>query len=122
MRFGLVHRVMTDSLAALGVIALVASGQFAQAVNVVLLLGLVVAVSLRERWRVEAGRRHLDTIALVLLIATQVGRAVFGGASGVDLLIEFAVGPALKRASGRLQRFSKSIHRPTISRAVSMPT
>ncbi|MBW2528367.1 MAG: DUF3488 domain-containing protein [Deltaproteobacteria bacterium] len=101
MRFGLVHRVMTDSLAALGVIALIASGQFAQAVNIVLLLGLILAISLRESWRVEAGRRHLDTIALVVLIAAQVGRAIFGGASGVDLLIEFAVGLQIIRVATR---------------------
>lgn len=101
MRFGLVHRVMTDALAALGVIALVASGQFAQAVNVVLIVGMAIAVSLRERWRVEAAKRHIDTIALVLLIAVQLGRAVFGGAGAVELLIEFAVGLQIIRVATR---------------------
>ena len=43
MRFGLVHRIMTDALAALGVIALVLSGQFNRWVSGVLIAGLILA-------------------------------------------------------------------------------
>ena len=101
MRFGLVHRVMTDALAALGVFALVASGQFGRMVNVVVVIGLALAMSLRETWRAEASRRHLDTGALVLLIVVQLLRAFFTDASGVDLLIEFAVGLQIIRVASR---------------------
>ena len=41
MRFGFIHRIMTDALAALGVLALVLSGQFTRGVSAVVLVGLV---------------------------------------------------------------------------------
>jgi transglutaminase-like putative cysteine protease len=101
MKFGLVHRVMTDALAALGIFALIASGQFGRLVNVVVVIGLALAVALREPWRAAAARRHLDTVTLVLLIAVQLLRAFFTEASGVDLLIEFAVGLQIIRVATR---------------------
>ncbi len=101
MRFGLVHRVMTDALAALGVLALVCSGQFSRIVDIVMVLGLLLAICLREPWRREAGKRHLDTISLVILIALQVGRAFLTSASFIDLLIEFAVGLQIIRVATR---------------------
>lgn len=101
MRFGLVHRVMTDSLAALGVLALVTSGLFSRTVDVLMVMGLALAIALREPWRAEAARRHVDTGALVLLIAAQLLRGFFTGANAVDLLIEFAVGLQLIRVATR---------------------
>ena len=67
MRFGFVHRVMTDALAALGVLALVLSGQFSRWVSVVLLVGLVGALAVRESWQRHPAFRHLDTAALLIL-------------------------------------------------------
>ncbi len=101
MRFGLVHRVMTDALAALGVFALVASGQFNRTVNVAITLFLLLAISMKESWRHEAANKHADTIAVFALVAAQLGRALFTGASILDLLIEFAVGLQIIRVATR---------------------
>lgn len=101
MRFGLVHRVMTDALAALGIIALVASGQFSRGVNIAAAVCLALAISMRESWRHEAANRHVDTIAVFALVAAQLGRAVFTGTSILDLLIEFAVGLQIIRVATR---------------------
>lgn len=42
MRFGLVHRLMTDALASLGVLALIVSGQFSRALDIVLILSMAM--------------------------------------------------------------------------------
>lgn len=101
MRFGLVHRVMTDALAALGVLALVASGQFHRTVDVIVVIALAVAIAMKESWRHEAANRHVDSIAVVALVAAQVGRALLTSASVLDLLIEFAVGLQIIRVATR---------------------
>ena len=101
MRFGLVHRIMTDALAALGVFALVASGQFSRSVNIAVSIGLVLAVLMKESWRHEAANRHADTIAVFALVAAQLGRSIFSGTSVLDLLIEFAVGLQIIRVATR---------------------
>lgn len=101
MRFGLVHRIMTDALAALGVFALVASGQFSRGINIAVTIGLVICISMKEEWRHEAANKHADTIAVFALVAAQFGRALFTGASILDLLIEFAVGLQIIRVATR---------------------
>jgi hypothetical protein len=101
MRFGLVHRVMTDALAALGVLALVASGQFSRGVNIAATVCLLLAIAMKESWRIEAANKHADTIAVFALVALQAGRAGFTGASVLDLLIEFAVGLQVIRVATR---------------------
>ena len=101
MRFGLVHRVMTDALAALGVLALVASGQFSRPVNVAITLFLAIAIAMKESWRHEAANRHVDTVAVFALVAAQLGRAFFTNSSVLDLLIEFAVGLQIIRVGTR---------------------
>ena len=101
MRFGLVHRVMTDALASLGVLALVASGQFSQQLDVVVIIALALAIAMKEPWRQVASQKHLDAIATFLLVAGQVGRAVLTPASVLDLLIEFAVGLQVIRVATR---------------------
>ncbi|MBI4706210.1 MAG: DUF3488 domain-containing protein [Deltaproteobacteria bacterium] len=101
MRFGLVHRVMTDALATLGVLALVASGQFGRAVNVAALVGLAVALLMRESWRQQAASRHADTILAALLVAVQIGRFALGRVGEIDLLIQFALGLQIIRVATR---------------------
>ncbi|MBW2458038.1 MAG: DUF3488 domain-containing protein [Deltaproteobacteria bacterium] len=101
MRFGLVHRVMTDALAALGVFALVASGQFSRGINIAVSVGLLLAIAMKEAWRIEAANKHADTIGVFALVAVQAGRAGFTGASVLDLLIEFAVGLQIIRVATR---------------------
>ena len=101
MRFGLVHRVMTDALAVLGVLALVVSGQFSRTLDVGLLLSLGFAISLKEPLRQRASQLNIDAIATVLLIATQVARGFFTAASILDLLIEFAAALQIIRVATR---------------------
>ena len=92
---------MTDALAALGVLALVASGQFSRGVDIAISICLILAVAMKESWRRDLANRHVDAIAVLVLVATQLGRAIFTGASILDLLIEFAVGLQIIRVASR---------------------
>jgi transglutaminase-like putative cysteine protease len=96
----MVHRIMTDALASLGVIALVVSGQFNRWVSTVILVGLAVAVLMRESWLRHPALRHLDTGALLLVLALQITRAVLG-ASVLDVLVEFAAALQIIRLATR---------------------
>ena len=100
MRFGFVHRVMTDALAALGVLALVLSGQFSRGVSVVVLLGLVAALAVRESWQRHPAFRYLDTAALLIVLAVQIVR-VFMDVQVLDVLVEFAAALQIIRLATR---------------------
>lgn len=102
MRFGLVHRIMTDALAALGVIALVLSGQFNRWVSGVLLAGLALALilSLKENWQRHPALRHIDTILLLAVLGVQ-GARVLLDANVLDVLVEFAAGLQIIRLATR---------------------
>lgn len=100
MRFGFVHRVMTDALAALGVLALVLSGQFSRWVSAIILLGLVGALFVRESWQKHPAFRHSDTIALVIVLVVQIARVVLD-ASVLDVLVEFAAALQIIRLATR---------------------
>ena len=100
MRFGFIHRVMTDALAALGVLALVLSGQFSRGVSVVLLVGLVAALAVRESWQRHPAFRHLDTAALLIVLAVQIARA-FMDVPVLDVLVEFAAALQIIRLATR---------------------
>ncbi|MDC0683701.1 MULTISPECIES: transglutaminase family protein [Sorangium] len=101
MRFGMVHRVMTDALAALGVIALVASGQFNRYVSWAILISLGLALVVRESWQRHPALRHLDTGILLAVIAVQVVRIVATDASVLDVLVEFAAALQIIRLATR---------------------
>ncbi|WP_437896250.1 transglutaminaseTgpA domain-containing protein [Sorangium sp. So ce124] len=101
MRFGMVHRVMTDALAALGVIALVASGQFNRYVSWAILISLGLALVVRESWQRRPALRHLDTGILLVVIAVQVVRIVATDASVLDVLVEFAAALQIIRLATR---------------------
>jgi transglutaminase-like putative cysteine protease len=100
MRFGFVHRVMTDALAALGVLALVLSGQFSRWVSGAIVIGLCLALSIRESWQRHPALRHLDTAALLVVLAVQVGRVLFD-ANVLDVLVEFAAALQIIRLATR---------------------
>jgi hypothetical protein len=51
MRFGLIHRIMTDALAALGLLSLLASGELNRWFVLSTLAGLLVAVVLPQRFQ-----------------------------------------------------------------------
>lgn len=100
MRFGFVHRVMTDALATLGVLALVLSGQFGRWVSAIILIGLAAALAVRESWQRHPALRHLDTAALLLVLVVQVVRVLFD-ASVLDVLVEFAAALQIIRLATR---------------------
>lgn len=100
MKFGLVHRVMTDALATLGILALVASGQFDAWVSGVIVVGLVLALFVREPWQRLPALRHLDTVALLGITALQIGRIAMG-ANLLDVLVEFAAALQVIRLATR---------------------
>lgn len=100
MRFGFVHRLMTNALAALGVLALVSSGQFSTLVSVIVLAGLVLALCVRETWQRHPHFRHVDTIALLIIVAVQITRFVLG-TSPLDVIIEFAAALQVVRLATR---------------------
>lgn len=97
----MVHRVMTDALAALGVIALVASGQFNRYVSWAILISLGLALVVRESWQRHPALRHLDTGILLAVIAVQVVRIVATDASVLDVLVEFAAALQIIRLATR---------------------
>lgn len=101
MRFGIVHRIMTDALAALGVIALVVSGSFNRYVSWAVLIGLGLALAMRESWQRHPALRHLDTAALLAVLGAQVARVVLTDAGVLDVLVEFAAALQVIRLATR---------------------
>lgn len=101
MRFGLVHRIMTDALAALGVLALVASGQFSRWVSAVLLVGLGLAIALRDVLQRVPALRRFDGVAVVIATGVQIVRAVAFDANVLDVLIEFVAALQVIRLASR---------------------
>ena len=89
MRFGLVHRVMTDALAALGVLAVVSTASLTPWTNALLVVGLVVAIAVPESWQGRPALRHFATIAPLTLLILQ-GARLLAGRSPLDVAVEFA--------------------------------
>jgi transglutaminase-like putative cysteine protease len=89
MRFGLVHRIMTDALAALGVLAVVSTASLSPWTNVLLVVGLAVAIAIPESWQGRPALRHFATIAPLLLLLAQ-GARLLAGRSPLDVAVEFA--------------------------------
>src|SRR5262249_2591938 len=99
---------MTDRLAALAVPALglgrpvrrAASGGVSRWVGGAILIGLCVALSIRESWQRHHALRHVDTGALLVVLAVQVGRVLFD-ANVLDVLVEFAAALQIIRLATR---------------------
>lgn len=89
MRFGLVHRIMTDALAALGVIAVVNTASMPPWTTAAVLVGLALALAVPESWQHRPVIRHLSTIGPLALFAIQGVRLV-SGRSALDVAVEFA--------------------------------
>ena len=89
MRFGLVHRVMTDILAALGVLAVVSTAQMPTEANIVLLVGLALSLAIPEDWQSKAALRHVATVGPLALFLTEGVRLALGR-SALDVAVEFA--------------------------------
>jgi protein-glutamine gamma-glutamyltransferase len=89
MRFGLVHRAMTDALAVLGILAVVSTASLSVWTNVLLLVGLATAIALPARWQTRPALRHFATGAPLVLLVVQGGR-LLAGRSPLDVAVEFA--------------------------------
>jgi transglutaminase-like putative cysteine protease len=89
VRFGLVHRVMTDALAALGVLAVVSTASLSPWTNLVLVLGLAISIAIPEAWQGRPALRHFATIAPLTLLFVQ-GARLLAGRSPLDVAVEFA--------------------------------
>jgi len=89
MRFGLVHRVMTDALAVLGILAVVSTSTLSPWATVVLLVGLVCALAVPESWQTKPFFRHAATTGMLLLFLVQFARIVMGQPV-IDVMVEFA--------------------------------
>lgn len=100
MRFGLIHRVMTDALAALGLLALVTSGELNHWISSMIVIGLVAALAIPERWQDKGWLRQIGLLAPLGLLVTQLTRLVLG-APVLELAVEFAAGLQVVRLATR---------------------
>jgi transglutaminase-like putative cysteine protease len=89
MRFGLVHRIMTDALAALGVLAVVNTASMSPWTTAFVLVGLALALAVPEGWQNKPALRHLATIGPLTLFAVQ-GVRLLAGRPAIDIAVEFA--------------------------------
>jgi protein-glutamine gamma-glutamyltransferase len=100
VRFGLIHRIMTDALAALGLLALVSSGELNRWITIAIVVGLVAALAVPERWQDKVWLRQLGVVAPIGLLVAQITRLVFGG-SVLGLAVEFAAALQVVRLATR---------------------
>jgi transglutaminase-like putative cysteine protease len=100
MRFGLIHRIMTDALAALGVLAVVSTASLSPWTNAMLVVGLAIAIVIPESWQGRPILRHFATIAPLALLLAQGGR-LLAGHSPLDVAVEFAALLQIVRLSTR---------------------
>ena len=89
MRFGLVHRIMTDALAVLGVLAVVSTATLGLATNLALVIGLALALAVPDSWHGKPLFRHAATTGMLLLVVVQSARIV-AGQPPIDVAVEFA--------------------------------
>ena len=94
------HRVMTDSLATLGILAVVNTASMSPWTNALVLVSLVVALALPESWQAKPALGHFATIAPLTLFLIEGGR-FFAGRSLVDVAVEFAAFLQIIRLSTR---------------------
>jgi protein-glutamine gamma-glutamyltransferase len=100
MRFGLIHRIMTDALAALGLLSLLASGELNRWFVSLTLVALLGALLLPQRYQDHAVVRRLAVVLPLSLLALQTSR-LFSGESLLPLAVEFAAGLQVVRLATR---------------------
>ncbi len=100
MRFGRVHRVMTDALAALGMLALLTSGGLERWVVLVLAVGMALSMVVPERLQGHPLRRRGSVAGSVLLLGFQAFR-LFAGHDVIQVAVEFAAGLQILRIATR---------------------
>lgn len=100
MRFGLIHRVMTDALAVLGLLALLTSGELNPWVSAVIVVGLLVALFLPSRYRQQRFTRWAGVVAPLALLSLQLLRLTTGP-DPIPIIVEFAAGLQVIRLATR---------------------
>ena len=100
MKFGLVHRIMTDALAMLGLLSLLTGGELDVAMAVVTGVCMVLAVLIPERYQEHPRLRSLGVFASLTLLGVQLTRAVSGG-DLLQLSVEFAAALQVIRVATR---------------------
>ncbi len=100
MRFGVIHRVMTDALAVLGLLALLTSGELNPWVSAVVVAGLFVALLLPSRYKKPQFLRWAGVVAPLSLLGTQVVRLGMGH-DPIPVIVEFAAGLQVIRLATR---------------------
>ncbi len=100
MRFGLIHRIMTDSLAALGLLALITSGELNHWLAIAILVGLAIAVIIPESFQDRPLVRRIGVALPLVLLGAQAVR-LFTGASLLETAVEFAAGLQVIRLGTR---------------------
>jgi transglutaminase-like putative cysteine protease len=100
MRFGIVHRVMTDTLAVLGLLSLLTSGELNRGVAIFIVIALALALMVSERIQDKPLYRRLGVAAPLVLLAVQTARLI-GGESLLAVAIEFAAGLQVLRLATR---------------------
>ncbi len=100
MRFGLVHRILTDALAVLGVLALVTSGKLHLWVSLGIVIALALALALPDSWKQQGLMKILGVFAPLSALTVQVGRLVLG-ADPIPVVVEFAAVLQVIRLSTR---------------------
>ena len=100
MRFGLIHRIMTDALAALGLLSLLVSGELNRWFVSATVVGLLIAIVLPQRYQDHAVTRRLSVVVPLALLALQTSR-LFSGDSLLPLAVEFAAALQVVRLATR---------------------
>jgi len=89
MRFGLVHRIMIDALAALGVLAIVCSASMSPLVSGIAIAGLVFAIATSEALQHRPQMRYVASGGPLILFLV-CGSRLISGEPALDVAIEFA--------------------------------
>jgi protein-glutamine gamma-glutamyltransferase len=100
VRFGLIHRIMTDALAALGLLSLLASGELNRWFVSATLFGLLLAMLLPQRFQDHSIVRRISLVLPLSLLALQTAR-LFSGESLLPLAVEFAAALQVVRLATR---------------------
>jgi len=100
MKFGLVHRIMTDALATLGLLSLLTGGELDLTMTVLTAVCMVMAVFIPERYQEHPRLRSLGVFASLTLLGVQLARAASGG-DLLQLAVEFAAALQVIRVATR---------------------
>jgi transglutaminase-like putative cysteine protease len=89
VKFGVVHRIMTDALAALGLLSLVTSGELDPWMTAAIVVGLLASVFIPERFQDHPRANNIGAGLSVVLLVGQFTRLFLGG-DVLQLAVEFA--------------------------------